>query len=193
MTVATPLPPNLPAPEDDGATDHLPGVRAPAVALTSTDGATVHLDQLGAGRTVLYLYPLTGRADIELPADWDTIPGARGCTNQACDIRDHHAELLAAGAAAVYGLSAQASAYQAEVVERLRLPFAMLSDPELVLADELDLPTFTAGGMTLYRRHTLVLRDGIIEQVFYPVFPPDQHAEEVLAWLATNRAGVEDR
>lgn len=192
-TVATPLPPDLPAPEDDGAADHLPGAKVPAVALTSTDGAIVRLDQLGAGRTVLYVYPLTGRADVELPEDWDTIPGARGCTNQACDFRDHHADLLAAGAAAVYALSAQASDYQAEVVERLRLPFAMLSDPELVLAAELGLPTFTAGGMTLYRRHTLVLRDGIVEHVFYPVFPPDRHAEQVLAWLPTNRAGVEQR
>lgn len=189
--MATPLPPNLPAPEDDGTTDHLPGAKAPAVALTNTDGATVHLDQLGDGRTVLYVYPLTGRADLELPEDWDTIPGARGCTNQACDFRDHHADLLAAGAAAVYGLSTQSRGYQAELVERLRLPFTMLSDPELLLAAELGLPTFTAAGMTLYRRHTLVLRDGIVEHVFYPVFPPDQHAEQVLAWLATTRRGVE--
>lgn len=129
ITVATPLPPDLPAPEDDGATDHLPGAKVPAVALTSTDGATVRLGQLGAGRTVLYVYPLTGRADVELPEDWDSIPGARGCTNQACNFRDHHVDLLAAGATAVYGLSTQASDYQAEVVERLRLRPSSTADP----------------------------------------------------------------
>ncbi len=134
----------------------------------------MRLDQLGAGRTVLYLYPLTGRADIDLPEGWDSIPGARGCTNEACDFRDHHVDLLAAGATAVYGLSTQTSAYQAELVERLRLPFA----------HALDLPTFATGGMTLYRRQTLVVRNGAIEHVFYPVFPPDQHASEVRAWLA---------
>ncbi len=182
--MANPLPPDLPAPDDDGATDHLSGARTSAVVLESTDGATVRVDQLGPGRTVLYVYPLTGRADVDLPDNWDAIPGARGCTNEACDFRDHHAELLAAGATAVFGLSTQTSDYQTELVERLRLPFAVLSDPGLLLADELGLPTFTAGGMTVYRRQTLVLRDGVVEHVFYPVFPPDRHAEQVLAWLA---------
>ena len=125
--MAAPLPRDLPVPDDDGATDHLLGVRAPGVALASTDGTTVRLDQLPPGRTVLYVYPLTGRADLDLPDGWDAIPGARGCTNEACDFRDHHADLLAAGAAAVYGLSTQTSGYQAELVERLRLPFAVLS------------------------------------------------------------------
>jgi hypothetical protein len=111
---------------------------------------------------------------------WDAIPGARGCTNEACDFRDHHADLLTAGASAVYGLSTQSIDYQGELVERLGLPFAVLADPDLALADELGLPTFTAAGMTLYRRHTLVVRDGLIERVFYPVFPPDQHGEQVI-------------
>ena len=181
--MTSPLPPDLPAPHDDGATDHLVGAQAPAVALESTDGSTVRLDRCGPGRTVLYVYPLTGRADVDLPQGWDAIPGARGCTNEACDFRDHHADLLAAGATAVFGLSTQTTDYQAELVERLRLPFAVLSDPELLLADELGLPTFSAAGMVLYRRHTLVVRDGLIEHVFYPVFPPDRHAQQVLAWL----------
>lgn len=181
-----PLPPGLPAPDDDGAADHVVGAQVPAVALASTAGATVRLDELGPGRTVVYVYPLTGRSDVDLPDDWDSIPGARGCTNEACDFRDHHADLLAAGAAAVYGLSTQTSAYQGELVERLRLPFDVLSDPELLLAGQLGLPTFSPGGMTLYRRHTLVMRNGVVEHVFYPVFPPDQHAEQVLAWLSTH-------
>ena len=180
------LPPNLPAPADDGAADHLPGVAMPALALPATDATSVRLDQLGAGRTVVYCYPLTGRADVSLPEGWDAIPGARGCTNEACDFRDHHADLLAAGAARVYGLSSQTSDYQSELVERLRLPFPMLADPARELAAALGLPTFTAGGMTLYRRHTLVVRDQTIEHVFYPVFPPDQHAQQVLTWLTAH-------
>lgn len=181
--MAAPLPPDLPQPEDDGAAGHLPGRLLPSVTLRGTDGSTVALDQLRAGRTIIYCYPLTGGADVELPQHWDAIPGARGCTNEACDFRDHHADLLAAGAVAVYGLSSQSSDYQAELVDRLHLPFPMLSDPDLRLATDPGLPTFHADTMTLYRRQTLVVREGGIEHVFYPVFPPDQHASEVLAWL----------
>lgn len=159
----------------------------PAVTLTSTAGEPMRLDRLRPDRTVIYCYPLTGRADVDLPTGWDSIPGARGCTNEACDFRDHHAQLLAAGATAVYGLSTQTSSYLAELVGRLRLPFPILADPEQRLARELELPTFEADGMTLYRRHTLVVIDGVIEHVFYPVFPPDRHASEVLAWLEANR------
>jgi peroxiredoxin len=141
------------------------------------------LDELGAGRTVLYLYPMTGRPDVDLPAGWDGIPGARGCTPEACDFRDHHADLLAAGATGVFGISSQDTDYQREVVERLRLPFAMLSDPQLSLAENLGLPTFGVGDLTLFKRITLIASDGVIEHVFYPVFPPDRHAQQVLTWL----------
>jgi len=173
----------LPVPDDDGAADHLPGLAAPHVTLPSTSGENVALDDLGPGRTVLYVYPLTGRPDRDLPNGWDSIPGARGCTPEACDFRDHHEELLAAGATRVFGVSAQDTDYQREVVDRLRLPFAMLSDSELRLAEVLRLPTFEAGGTTLFKRITLVVRDGVVEHVFYPVFPPGAHAQEVLAWL----------
>ena len=183
-----PLPSGLPRPIDDGATDHLPGRRMPALTLSSTDDRAVSLDRLPPGRTVIYCYPLTGRADVDLPDGWDVIPGARGCTNQACDFRDHHAELLSAGAAAVYGLSTQTSDYQRELIERLHLPFAMLADPERHLGHALTLPTLQAEGRTLYRRHTLIVRDHVIEHVFHPVFPPDQHASEVLAWLRRHPA-----
>lgn len=185
--MTTPLP-DLPEPYDDGAADHLPGRRLPAVNLSATDGSTVVLDRLGPGRTIIYCYPLTGRADVHLPSDWDAIPGARGCTNEACDFRDHHADLLAAGVNAVYGLSTQTTEYQAELVERLHLPFPILADPDLRLAVDPALPTFNANGLTLYRRHTLVIRDGRIEHIFYPVFPPDQHASEVLTWLRAPEA-----
>lgn len=168
---------------DDGAADHLPGLAAPQVILPSTSGESVAVDGLGAGRTVLYVYPLTARPDGAVPDGWDSIPGARGCTPEACDFRDHHAELLAAGAARVFGVSAQDTDYQREVVDRLHLPFAMLSDTELGLAGALRLPTFQAGGMTLFTRITLVIRDGMVEHAFYPVFPPGAHAREVLAWL----------
>jgi len=120
---------------------------------------------------------------VDLPEGWDDIPGARGCTPESCAFRNLHAELLAAGAAQVFGLSSQSSEYQREAVDRLHLPFAMLSDEPLALAGALRLPTFTVDGMTLYRRLTMVITDGVIEHVFYPIFPPDQHAQEVLDWL----------
>jgi peroxiredoxin len=183
MTDPTQLPDDLPAPEDDGAARHLPGLAIPPVALASTEGTTVRLDELGAGRIVLYVYPMTGRPGKPLPDGWDTIPGARGCTPEACAFRDHHGELLAAGASAVYGLSSQGMDEQVEAATRLHLPFPLLSDAALRLADQLALPTFEAGGQTRYRRLTLVIAAGAIEHVFYPVFPPDGHAGEVLGWL----------
>lgn len=178
------LPADLPVPEDDGAAQHLPGTALPNVELLSTAGESVRIDGLAPGRTVLYVYPLTGRPGRDLPEGWDDIPGARGCTPESCGFRDHHRELLDAGAEAVFGLSSQDSDYQREAVERLHLPFAMLSDPNRRLASApLALPTFEAGGMRLYKRITLVIRDGAVEHVFYPVFPPDEHAGQVLAWL----------
>ncbi len=183
MTDFTELPADLPVPEDDGAADHLAGHAAPDLTLPSTGGESVTLDQLGAGRTIIYIYPLTGRPGADLPAGWDNIPGARGCTTEACDFRDHHRELLDAGASRVFGLSSQNRDYQREVTERLGLPFEMLSDTELALAQALSLPTFQAGGMTLFKRLTLVIRDGRIEHAFYPIFPPNEHAQQVLSWL----------
>ncbi|MFF4575911.1 MerR family transcriptional regulator [Streptomyces sp. NPDC001410] len=180
------LPADLPVPEDDGAADHLPGLKAPDLELADTTGEMVRIDALGSGRTIVYIYPLTGRPDADLPDGWDAIPGARGCTTEACDFRDHHQELLTAGARRVFGLSSQDTAYQREVVERLRLPFPMLSDPRLNLAAALGLPTFDVDGMTLFKRLTLVIRDGVIEHVFYPIFPPNVHAQQVLAWLRDN-------
>lgn len=180
----TELPADLPAPADDGAAAHLPGAAIPDLSLTASDGTTVDLADLGAARTIIYLYPLTGRPGVDPPQGWDAIPGARGCSTEACDFRDHFAQLRRAGASQVYGLSSQDPDYQAEVVERLHLPFRMLSDPQFALADALDLPTFSAPGHDrLYSRLTLVVRNGHIEHVFYPVFPPDTHAQEVLAWL----------
>jgi peroxiredoxin len=175
------LPEGLPVPADDGAASHLPGRAMPAPSLPATDGRQVALGALGRGRTVVYIYPMTGRPGVELPEGWDDIPGARGCTPESCGFRNLHAELLAAGAAQVFGLSSQSSEYQREAVDRLHLPFAMLSDEHLALAGAL--PTFTVDGMTLYRRLTMIITDGVIEHVFYPVFPPDQHAQEVLDWL----------
>lgn len=184
MTDYTVLPANLPVPEEDGAADHLAGLAMPALVLPASDGSTVDLAALGSGRTIIYLYPLTGRPGVDLPEGWDSIPGARGCSTEACDFRDHFADLQRAGAARVYGMSSQDPGYQAEVVARLRLPFAMLSDERFELGDAIRLPTFVASGHDrLYARLTLVVRDGLIEHVFYPIFPPNTHAQEVLAWL----------
>ncbi|HEU0027959.1 MAG TPA: peroxiredoxin [Ktedonobacterales bacterium] len=180
------LPDDLPAPEDDGACAHLVGMALPHVTLAATDGTAVDL-AARAGRTVVYCYPRTGRPGEPSPAGWDEIPGARGCTPQSCAFRDHHAEIRAQGAE-VFGLSAQTTDYQREAAERLRLPFPLLSDAELRFASALRLPTFMVEGMTLLKRVTLILRNGRIEHVFYPVFPPDANAAAVLRWLAENPA-----
>lgn len=190
MTDFTSLPAGLPVPEDDGAADHLTGRRVPARTLPASDGSSVDLSALGPGRTVVYLYPLSGRPGVDLPEGWDAIPGARGCSTEACDFRDHFAELQAAGAARVFGLSSQDVAYQAELVDRLRLPFPMLSDESFTLGEALDLPIFAAPGHErLYARLTLVILDGVIEHVFYPIFPPNTHGQQVLKWLRERAEG----
>lgn len=176
------LPEDLPEPADDGAADHLPGLKLPPIALRSTAGEKIDLSTL-SDRTVVYCYSLTGRPDQDVvPKGWSEIPGARGCTPQSCAFRDHHAELQSLGAT-VYGLSVQTTEYQREAKERLHLPFEILSDAEFEFTRALDLPTFEVDGQTYIRRTTLVVRDGQIEKVFYPVFPPDLNANAVLEWL----------
>lgn len=183
----TTAPDDLPAPQDDGGARHLPGTRLPDIALPSTAGGAVELAGL-AGRTVLYIYPRTGvPGQPSLTDDWDRIPGARGCTPQSCGFRDHHGELTALGAR-VFGLSTQDTAFQREAAERLHLPFSLLSDGDLALARALRLPTHRVADVTLLKRMGLVIRDGVIETLFYPVFPPGGHAEEVTAWLRRNPA-----
>jgi peroxiredoxin len=176
------LPDNLPSPIDDGAADHLTGARIPDLALPATGGAKVNLSELH-GLSVVYAYPRTGEPGQPLPEGWDAIPGARGCTPQSCAFRDHFVELEARGVAHVFGLSTQDTAYQREVAERLHLPFPLLSDATLDFARALRLPTFTTSGMTLLKRLTMVIDGGIIVKVFYPVFPPDRNAADVLAWV----------
>jgi peroxiredoxin len=182
----TVLPEDLPVPRDDGAARHLTGAKLPAFALAATDGAQVDLSAL-AGRTVVYVYPRTGRPGQASPSGWDGIPGARGCTPQSCGFRDHFAELKRLGVAQLFGLSTQDTDYQREAVERLHLPFAILSDADLKLTRALDLPTFTVDGMTLIRRMAWVIDDGIMTRVFYPVFPPDKIAAEVVSWIQSSR------
>jgi len=176
------LPAHLPVPVDDGACDHLAGMRVPAITLPSTGGRDVVLAETGRPRTVVYAYPRTGVPGEASPEGWDMIPGARGCTPQSCSFRDHHQELLDLGAE-VFGLSTQTTAFQQEMAARLHLPFEVLSDADLRFAQALRLPTFEIAGMTLIRRLTLVLQGGRIEHVLYPVFPPDQSAAQTLAWL----------
>jgi peroxiredoxin/putative intracellular protease/amidase len=182
-----PLPPNLPVPVDDGACNHLPGLAVPSIKLRSTKDRWVDLSTAGPARVVLYCYPRTGRPGEPLPPGWDAIPGARGCTPETCGFRDHHRDLQALGAE-VFGLSTQTTKYQKEMVERLQVPFEVLSDADLAFVRALRLPTFDAEGMTLVKRLTLVLAGGRIEKVFYPVFPPDKHAAEVIEWLRTHPA-----
>lgn len=180
------LPAGLPVPVEDGACAHLWGAAMPRVSLPSTGGGEVDLSSL-AGRTVVYAYPRTGTPDRDPLPGWDMIPGARGCTPQSCAFRDHHAELAARGAR-VFGLSTNPIEYQREAAERLHLPFALLSDEAMALTRALRLPTFEIAGLTLLKRFTLIVRDGVIEHVFYPVFPPDANAGEVVAWLRTRGA-----
>ncbi len=181
------LPKDLPVPQDDGACDHLTGMNLPSITLRSTRGRAVDLSKL-KGTTVVYIYPRTGRPDQELPTGWNTIPGARGCTPQSCAFRDHYQELKDLGVAELFGLSTQDTAYQQEAVERLHLPFEILSDKKLQLTQALKLPTFEVDGMKLIKRITLVVRDAKIVKVFYPVFPSDRNAGEVIAWLSAKRS-----
>ncbi len=177
------LPDDLPVPTDDGACDHLSGLPLPQLTLPATDGTQLELATL-SGRAVLYLYPMTGRPGRDLPDGWDETPGARGCTPQSYAFRDHKCELDALGTQ-VYGVSAQSIGDQQEAAKRLHLPYLLLSDAEFEFAASLTLPTFTLNGQTYLKRMTLIVQDSVIEKVFYPVFPPDQNAAEVIAYLST--------
>jgi peroxiredoxin len=180
------LPSGIPIPQDDGAARHLAGAKLPDLVLPATDGTSVNLSRLSR-RTVIYIYPRTGVPGVDPPTGWDQIPGARGCTPQSCAFRDHFGELARLGVAHLYGLSTQDTAYQREAATRLHLPFALLSDEKLALAKALKLPTFSVAGMTLLKRMALVVDDGQITKVFYPVFPPDKSAAEVIAWIQESR------
>lgn len=175
----------IPPPLDDGAARSVSGRMLPDLSLPATTGESVNLSRI-AGRIVLYAYPMTGRPGVALPEGWDAIPGARGCTPQSCAFRDHFAELTAAGASLVFGLSTQDSAYQREAVQRLHLPFPLLSDADLRLTKAMGLPTMDVSGRALLKRLALIVDDAVIVKVFYPVFPPDQNAADVLAWLEAN-------
>lgn len=183
------IPAGLPAPVDDGACAHLVGREIPAIGLPSTAGRTVDLQRISSPWVVVYAYPRTGLPDVSTPPGWDTIPGARGCTPQSCAYRDYYRELAAEGVE-VFGLSTQDSDYQREMATRLHLPFEVLSDAQLRLTRALNLPTFRFADWILLKRHTLIIRRGRIEQVFYPVFPPDADAERVLLWLRAQRKVV---
>jgi peroxiredoxin len=178
------MPKDLPRPIDDGAASHLQGMSLPRLVLPATDGAAIDLAAI-RGRFVLYIYPMTGRPGVPLPEGWDAIPGARGCTPQACSFRDHHEELKSLNTG-VFGLSVQTTEYQKEARDRLHLPFQLLSDSSLQLKQLLGLPTFTAGGMEVYKRLTLIVEDRLIKKVFYPVFPPGRNADDVLDWLRSD-------
>jgi peroxiredoxin len=178
----------IPAPSDDGGAAHLKGTKIPSVSLRATDGTSVDLSKL-SGRTVVFAYPRTGEpGQVSLVDDWDMIPGARGCTPQTCSFRDLFAELKAAGAQYVFGLSTQSNEYQTEMAVRLHLPFPVLSDEKLELTRVLNLPTMQVAGLTLIKRLALIVDGGRVTHVFYPVFPPDRNAGDVLDWLKENPA-----
>lgn len=179
------LPQDLPVPQDDGACRHLTGKPMPSDRLQTTDHRVIDFSTV-PGWVALYCYPMTGQPGVALPDGWDAIPGARGCTPQSCGFRDHFAELKSLDVQ-VYGMSAQSTAYQQEAVDRLHLPFALVSDDGLGLTDALGLPTFEVGGARLNKRVTLIVQDGVIRKYFYPVFPPDRNIEDVLDWLNANR------
>ena len=186
MNKLTELPQDLPIPVDDGACDHLLGTSLPSIALPSTQGKSVDLSAV-AGRVVVYCYPMTGQPGISLPDEWDAIPGARGCTPQSCAFRDHYQELNELGVS-VFGISTQNTDYQLEAKARLHLPFELLSDRELRLTNTLKLPMFEVESKHLIKRLTLIIEEGKIIKVFYPVFPPDRNADEVIGWLKAHAA-----
>ncbi|WP_028946476.1 peroxiredoxin [Synechocystis sp. PCC 6714] len=175
------LPPDLPIPVDDGACSHLLGIHLPSISLPSTQGEYVDLSMF-LGRVVVYCYPMTGQPGIPLPDEWDTIPGARGCTPQSCNFRDHYQELNKLGAS-VFGLSTQSTNHQLEAKIRLHLPFELLSDHALNFTNMLKLPIFKVEGKHFIKRVTLIIEEGKIIKIFYPVFPPDKSADEVINWL----------
>lgn len=179
----------IPPPEDDGAADHLSGMMVASVPLRSTDGTMIDVAAL-PGLTVIYAYPMTGIPGTALPDGWDMIPGARGCTPQSCAFRDHFAELRALGVDQLFGLSTQTTEYQAEAAQRLHLPFPLLSDADLALAEAMGLPLFEVDGARLLKRMTLVIRDSRIVRTFYPVFPPDESARCVIDWLGSQEAEI---
>ena len=183
------LPSVLPVPIDDGAASHLAGMTVPSITLHASNGDEVNLKTLGDDLTILYVYPMTGTPGVALPEGWDDIPGARGCTPESCAFRDHFEELRGAGATRVLGLSTQSLATQVELAERLHLPYPVLSDSNFLLGSKLNIPSFEVDGVKMYRRITLVIIDSIIEKVFYPIFPPDLHAGEVLGWLRDRQKG----
>ena len=178
------LPSDLPAPVDDGAGDRLLGKNLPALVLNSTSGKQVNLSDI-KGSVVFYCYPMTGQPGVELPEGWDSIPGARGCTPQSCTFRDYYRELQALNTQ-VYGISTQESSVQTEAVARLHLPFELLSDADLKLTAALQLPTFEVENKKLIKRLTFIAKEGKIIKVFYPVFPPDRNASDVISWLKQN-------
>ena len=184
MTNLNQLPADLPIPQDDGAANHLRGMRIPDLALRATTGKQVNVGAI-KGRLVIYCYPMTGQPNVALPDGWDQIPGARGCTPQSCAFRDHHQELQALGAE-VIGLSVQSTEYQQEMAERLHLPFPVLSDADYQFQKALQLPTFVAAGMTLLKRITIIANHGVIEAVHYPIFPSDSDPAWVIAYLENN-------
>jgi len=179
------LPTGLPIPVDDGLAAHLQGMRLPDVSLESTRGEAVNLSSIKQ-KLVIYIYPLTGRPDVALPTGWDEIPGARGCTPQACDFTNHYQELQALNTV-VFGLSSQSTEYQLELKNRLHLPFDLLSDSHFLLQKSLTLPTFVANNLLLYKRLTLIAEQSVIKKVFYPVFPPNQNASQIIDWLKSQQ------
>lgn len=178
------LPEGLPAPVDDGLAAHIEGMHLPSLTLTSTSGAFVNLGTM-QDKLVIYVYPLTGHPETALPEGWNEIPGARGCTPQACDFSNHYLELQHLNTI-VFGLSSQTTDYQLELKNRLHLPFDLLSDSTFQLKNTLNLPVFNAGELLLYKRLTLIAEKSVIRKVFYPVFPPNENAGQVIAWLESH-------
>jgi len=173
----------LPAPQEDGACDHVVGMRIPALSLVATSGDVLELQELLSGVAVLFFYPMTADRDGAVPHGWDEIPGARGCTPQICSYRDSFTRFKELGVQ-VYGVSTQDTEYQREMKERTNVPFECVSDEALQLTRAFMLPTLIVNGSEINKRLTLIIKDGIIIQCFYPVFPPEMNADNVYRFLS---------
>ncbi len=186
MTNLYQLPDDLPVPADDGACDHLEGTPLPSLLLKTSSGNSVDLSE-EKGVVVIFFYPMIGSPDSPPMEDWNDIPGARGCTPQTCSYRDSYQQLTELGAK-VFGTSSQAFEEQSEAAVRLELPFQLLNDSAFQLTESLKLPTFEYQGVKMIKRLTLVVVDGVIRKVFYPVFPPNENVNHVIAWLNEENA-----
>ncbi|VAW52529.1 Alkyl hydroperoxide reductase subunit C-like protein [hydrothermal vent metagenome] len=178
------LPEGLPVPVDDGACNHLEGAPFPSMLITVTPHATYDFSK-EKGINIIFFYPMIGHPDSLPMTGWNEIPGARGCTPQALSYKNYFRQITKLGVR-LFGASSQALKEQNDAIDRLKLPFELINDSSFLLSNALKLPTFQFNEIKMIKRLTLVVVDGVIKKVFYPVFPPNKNVDDVIVWLKEN-------